>query len=295
MASGVIAAFAATGLYYVGFAVFKVAADRMEPLRGSRLLHMTWHIVTNWIFLAGLALVLCGLSLQIVALRSVPLSVAVPIFVSGLIPLLVISFLVFGEKLTGREWTSLVLIAAAMLLLALSIGSPPPIKAIDVPLWKLALVVVPPLLLPLGLMFFGDYRPDGRHARPVAGIAYGVSSGLPVGTAELAIKGWSDSHTTGLGILATPYPYVTVVAAALGFGIMQAAFQRSRVSIVATVMTISAKTYLLLVGTLLYGEPWPDDTGRVTLRIAGFAVAVTAVLLFPRHDRLRTESAPGRA
>ncbi len=133
-------------------------------------------------------------------------------------------------------------------------------------------------------MTFGDYRPDGRHARPVAGIAYGLSSGLPVGVAELAVKGWSDEPVSGTAILHTPYPYVTVLAAALGFGIMQAAFQRSRVIIVATVMTIAAKTYLLLVGTLLYGEPWPEDRGRVTLRVLGFAVAGFAVLLFPRHD-----------
>jgi multidrug transporter EmrE-like cation transporter len=268
----------------VGFAVFKVAADRMAPLRSSRIPHMVWHILSNWIFLIGLCLVLGGLSLQLVALKKIPLSEGVPIFVSGLIPLIVIAVLVFGERLTVREWISLSLIAAAMLLLSLSIGSPPAIKATHVELWKLAAVVVPALLFPIGIMVFGDYRPDGRHARPVAGIAYGLSAGLPVGTAELAIKGWSDSPESGTAILHTPYPYITVLAAALGFGIMQAGFQRSRVIIVATVMTIAAKTYLLLVGTLLYDEPWPEDTSRVTLRVLGFVVAGFAVLLFPRHD-----------
>jgi multidrug transporter EmrE-like cation transporter len=282
--SGVAAAFGATALYYIGFAVFKVAADRMDPLRGSRPLHMALHILANWIFLVGLCLVLGGLSLQIVALSKIPLSEAVPIFVSGLVPLIVISVTLFAERLTLREWASLLLIAAAMLLLALSIGAPPPIKAAHVEGWKLAAAVAPALLIPFALISFGDHRPDGRHARPVAGIAYGLSAGLPVGTAELAIKGWGDSPHTGLSILHTPYPYVTVLSAALGFGILQAGFQRSRVIIVATVMTIAAKTYLLLVGSLLYGEPWPEDTGRVALRVLGFAVAATAVLLFPRHD-----------
>ncbi|MGI8336419.1 hypothetical protein ACRYCC_41305 [Actinomadura scrupuli] len=282
--TGALAAFAATALYYLGFAVFKVAADRAEPLRVNRILHLTWHVVSDWIFLAGLCLVLGGLSLQIVALSKVPLSVAVPIFVSGLVPLLIIAVVFFGERLTLREWLSLLLIAAAMLLIALSIGSPPPIKATSVAPWKLAAVVAPALAVPFLIMLFGDHRPDGRHARPVSGIAYGMSAGLPVGSAELAIKGWSDSHADGLDILQTPYPYVTVLAAALGFGILQLGFQRARVSIVATVMTITAKTYLLLVGTMLYGEPWPDDRGRVALRLLGFAVAAGAVLLFPRHD-----------
>jgi drug/metabolite transporter (DMT)-like permease len=282
--TGALAAFAATALYYLGFAIFKVAADRAEPLRVNRFRHLVRHVLSDWIFLIGLCLVLGGLSLQIVALSKVPLSVAVPIFVSGLVPLLVIAVVFFRERLTPREWVSLLLIAAAMLLIALSIGSPPPIKATSVPAWKLAAVVVPALGLPFLIMLFGDHRPDGRHARPVSGIAYGLSAGLPVGAAELAIKGWSDFRTQGLEILQTPYPYVTVLAAALGFGILQLGFQRSRVSIVATVMTISAKTYLLLVGTMLYGEPWPDDRGQVALRLLGFGVAATAVLLFPRHD-----------
>src|ERR1700738_2210189 len=98
--TGALAAFAATALYYLGFAIFKVAADRMEPLRVSHLLHMVWHVLTDLVFLARLCRVLGGLSLQIVALSKVPLSVAVPIFVSGLVPLLVIAVVFFGERLT---------------------------------------------------------------------------------------------------------------------------------------------------------------------------------------------------
>jgi hypothetical protein len=123
-----------------------------------------------------------------------------------------------------------------------------------------------------------------RHARPVTGIAYGLSSGFPVGTAELAIKGWSDdAHATSLRIAATPWPYLTVLAAAVGFGIMVAAFQRCRVSIVATVMTVSAKTYLLTMGTFLYAEPWPQDVGRSAMRLGALALGAIAVLQFPRH------------
>ncbi|WP_243772271.1 DMT family transporter [Actinomadura barringtoniae] len=281
--NGIVAAFVATGLYYVGFAIFKLAADRMEPIRGNRIPHMVWTIVSNWVFLLGLALVLCGLSLQILALSKESLGIAVPIFMSGVIPLIIISMIFFGERLTGREWLSLLLIAAGMALLTLSIGNPPPIEAVDVPAWKLGVVVGPAILVPLLIMVFGDYRPDGRHARPVTGIAYGLSSGFPVGTAELAIKGWSDSGSKGLSILATPYPYVTVLAAGLGFGIMVMAFQRCRVAIVATVMTVAAKSYLLLMGTFMYDEPWPSDGGHFSLRLAALVLGAIGVLQFPRH------------
>ncbi|WP_433473498.1 DMT family transporter [Spirillospora sp. CA-142024] len=288
--NGIAAAFGATGLYYLGFAVFKLAADRMPALRGNRIPHMVWSIVRDWIFLIALAVVLGGLTLQIIALRNLPLSTAVPIFMSGIVPLLLIALAFFGERLTAREWLSLVLIGAAILLLTGSLGGDEPISSADAPLWKIAAVVAPAVVVPMLILVLGDHRPDGRHARPVTGIAYGLSSGFPVGTAELAIKGWSDDpHATGLRIAATPWPYLTVLAAAIGFGIMVMAFQRCRVSIVATVMTVSAKTYLLTMGTFMYGEPWPQDAPHSAMRLGALALGAVAVLQFPRHRPIPEE------
>jgi drug/metabolite transporter (DMT)-like permease len=288
--NGIAAAFSATGLYYLGFAVFKLAADRMPPVRGNRILHMAWSIVSNWIFLIALGIVLGGLSLQIVALRNLPLSQAVPIFMSGMVPLLLIALVFFGERLTAREWLSLVLIGAAILLLTASLSGDEPISSADAPLWKIAVVVAPTVLIPVLILVLGDYRPDGRHARPITGIAYGLSAGFPVGTAELAIKGWSDDpHAGSLQIVATPWPYLTVVAAGIGFGIMVAAFQRCRVSIVATVMTVSAKSYLLVMGSFMYGEPWPQDAAHSAMRLGALALGAIAVLQFPRHRPVEGE------
>ncbi|MBO2462155.1 hypothetical protein [Actinomadura violacea] len=291
--NGIAAAFSATGLYYLGFAVFKLAADRMAPVRGNRILHMIWTIVSNWIFLLALAVVLGGLGLQIVALGKLPLSTAVPIFMSGVVPLLLIAMVFFGERLTAREWLSLLLIAAAILLLTASISGHEPIRSGGVPLWKIAVVVAPAVLVPVLILVLGDHRPDGRHARPVTGIAYGLSSGFPVGTAELAIKGWSDdAHATGLRIAATPWPYLTVLAAAIGFGIMVMAFQRCRVSIVATVMTVSAKSFLLTMGTFMYAESWPKDMGHSAMRFGALLLGAVAVLQFPRHRPVAEDDRP---
>ncbi|GAA4233349.1 hypothetical protein GCM10022254_35620 [Actinomadura meridiana] len=282
--SEIAAAFSATGLYYLGFAVFKLAADRMAPLRGNRIPHMTWTILTDWVFLIGLAFVLGGLGLQIRALGGLPLSTAAPIFMSGIVPLLLIALLVFGERLTPREWLSPLLIGGAILLLAASLPGDDPITSADVPLWKIAVVVAPAIAVPVLIMVFGDHRPDGRHARPVTGIAYGLGAGFPVGAAELAVKGWSDDpNATGAQIAATPWPYLTVLSAAIGFGIMVTAFQRCRVAIVSTVMTVAAKSYLLTMGTFMYGEPWPDDGARSSMRLGALVLGAIAVVQFPRH------------
>ncbi|WP_067794133.1 DMT family transporter [Actinomadura formosensis] len=288
--NGIAAAFSATGLYYLGFAVFKLAADRMPPVRGSRIPHLAWTTAGNWIFLIALGLVLGGLGLQILALGRLPLSTAVPIFMSGMVPLLVIALVFFGERLTPREWLSLVLIGAAILLLTASLSGDEPIGSADAPLWKIVVVAAPAVAVPVLIFVLGDHRPDGRHARPVTGIAYGLGSGFPVGTAELAIKGWSDDPgATSLKIAATPWPYLTVLAAAAGFGIMVMAFQRCRVSIVSTVMTVSAKSYLLTMGTFLYGEPWPQDPAHSAMRLGALMLGAIAVLQFPRHRPVAQE------
>lgn len=159
--NGIAAAFSATGLYYLGFAVFKLAADRMPPVRGNRIPHMIWSIVSNWIFLIALGFVLGGLTLQIIALRNLPLSTAVPIFMSGVVPLLLIALVFFGERLTGREWLSLLLIGAAILLLTGSLSGSEPISSADAPLWKIAVVVAPAVAVPMLILVLGDHRPDG--------------------------------------------------------------------------------------------------------------------------------------
>ncbi|WP_344951165.1 hypothetical protein [Actinomadura miaoliensis] len=275
--------------------MFRLAAARVEPLRGNRIPRMAWVVLTDWIFLAGLALALGGLVLQIIAMGELALGVAIPIFMSGLLPLLLIALVFFAEELTAREWLSLVLVGGAVALLVLSMRDTPSIGGADVPPWRLAAVVVPALLVPLVILVMEDVRPDGRHARPVTGIAYGLASGFPVGTAELAIKGWSDAGGADPDVLATPYPYVTVLAAAVGFGIMVAAFQRCRVSIVATVMTVAAKSYLLLMGTLLYGEPWPRDMTHSAMRLGALALAAVAVAQFPRHRPVAESAEAGEA
>src|SRR5690606_3399235 len=175
--NGTAAAFRATGLYYPGFAIFTLAADRMAPRRGNRILHMAWTIVSNWLFLIALGFVLGGLGLQILALGRLPLSTAVPIFMSGIVPLLLIALVFFGERLTPREWLSLVLIGAAILLLTASLGGDEPIGSASAPLWKVAVVVAPAVLVPVVILVLEDHRPDGRHARPITGIAYGLGSG----------------------------------------------------------------------------------------------------------------------
>src|SRR5947208_2042078 len=43
----VVAALLGTSVYYVAFLLFRVAAHRMPPLRGSRPFHAAWYMLTD--------------------------------------------------------------------------------------------------------------------------------------------------------------------------------------------------------------------------------------------------------
>jgi drug/metabolite transporter (DMT)-like permease len=277
----------ATALYYVGVGFFKASAERMERLQGTRPIHLFVQILTDKVWAAGFVIGLSGFVLQFVALSLLPLSVAQPIFVATLMVALGIAFGYFGERLALREWLGLGTFAVATLLVALSVV---PVESSDtaVPSHGLLLaVVIPSIILPVIAFSIGDLRPTGRHARPLAGVAYGLSSGVLFGTMELSVKGLSNlgnSHPAMISYLTEPYLYSFCVAAVLGLAQLQIALQRCRMAIVLTVCTVVAKTQLIVTATFLYGESWPSSPFYSLLRASGFVLGIAALAFFPRYE-----------
>ncbi|MFB9833222.1 hypothetical protein [Actinoallomurus acaciae] len=284
---GAILAVMATVIYYLGFIVFRVAANRMPVLRGTRPLRLIRHTYTNWLWLTGLVIVLSGVATQVEALTMLPLSLAEPIFVASLVFILFYAGVFFRERLTGREWFSIALFGVATAFIGVSNGDREVLTSSVAGSAVLAAVVVPGVLLSAVVLVGGDVRAFGRHARPLAGVAYGFGSGVSLGISELAIKGVASVYSThGLAAAAytTPYPYVAVGMAVFGLAQLQIGLQRCRMSIVVTVLTVAAKTELALFGPLLYKEPWPADRFLLVLRLGGFGLALLALVLFPRHE-----------
>ncbi|MGI8329249.1 hypothetical protein ACRYCC_04745 [Actinomadura scrupuli] len=280
-AAGIAVAFASSGVYFLGIAFFKVAASRMQRLLGAHVVHTAVQIITNRIWLLGALIMGLGVGLQLVALAALPLAIAEPVFVAGLIFLVAIAFGYFEERLSGGEWCCLLLMAAASVMVAGSVtGSGGPGPSAPSPL-MLAAVVVPSLVLPVALFSAGDLRPMGQHARPLNGVAYGISAGILIGAAELAVKGLSESRADAP---ATVYPYLFVAAGGLGVAQLQIALQRCRMITVVFVATVIAKTYLLIAATLLFGG------GRVSVPVltAGLLLIGLAVTIVPRHDTSAT-------
>ncbi|WP_030144832.1 hypothetical protein [Spirillospora albida] len=272
-----------TGIYFAGLAHFKMAAAGMPVLRGHRPLRLAGSLLRSPRWLTGAAVLAVGATVQVAALTGLTVAEAQPLFLAGVAMLLVLSLAAMGERLTLREWGCVLLLAAAAVIFshaALTRSPDGPPAAAPSTLLVVA-VALPSLLVPCLGFLAGDLTRKGAHSRPLTGVALAVNVGVLTGTAELMLKGAAD-HATSLGALAgTPYPYLFAVTAPLALGVLQIALQRGRLAIVGLVATASAKTYLLIVATLLYREPWPSAGDRTTVALALSILAIAAV---PHHE-----------
>ncbi|GAA2603143.1 hypothetical protein SMC26_03350 [Actinomadura fulvescens] len=299
----VVLASAAPVAYVAGFALFKTTASRMPRLTGARPLHTTRHLALNPVWLWGLTTLIIGLVSQSLVMTRLPVSVVVPMYGPVMAVLLLVSVSNFGERVTSGERRALTVLLMALLAFAAAGGlltgdSPTEAGPWDasVPLWKLSLVVVPSLLIPLWLFTVRDKPVDGRHAKRVTGVAFGLGAGVVVGLAEssgASIARIVNEHPWRLEpVLASPHPYIVVVAGLLGAGLAQIGLQRCRLSVVIIVLAVGSKASLWLTGILVYGQPWPKTPGAFLLSGVGLILAAWSVLLIPRHE---SEPAPTTA
>ncbi|WP_395104939.1 DMT family transporter [Actinomadura sp. SCN-SB] len=283
-----------TSAYYAAFLMFRLAASRMPPLRGSRPFHAAWHMVTDPVWFGGGLILFLGLAYQVVAFTEMPLAVAQPIFAISLVFLVVYAVWFLGERLSAREWLSVALFVLATVLIGLSAGagSDEPLTAETSLLrperpWHLLAVVAPALLVAAMVWLVGDRRGGGRHARKLAGVAYGIGIGACAGLGEAAIRGMAIVYeNTGSvsTVMLSPYPYLTLGISGLALIQLQIALQRCRVAIVASVLTVIGRASQVLGGYVMFGEHWPRDFGPFSLRATGLALALIALAVFPRYE-----------
>ncbi|GAB2836527.1 hypothetical protein GCM10022221_39610 [Actinocorallia aurea] len=286
------AALLGTGVYYVAFVLFRHAALRMPPLRGGRPFQTAWSMLSDGVWFMGGLMLFVGLVYQVIAFSWLPLGVAQPAFAASLLVLIAYSSAYLGERLSGREWVSVGLFGVAIVFLGLSGGlKADELDASAPSLPLLALVVVPPLMIAGLVWLVGDRRTGGRHAKPLAGVAYGIGAGVCAGVAETGIRGiaavWAAQDSVW-AVLMSPYPYLTLGMAGLSLLQLQVALQRCRLVIVAVILTVTGRAMLVLCSTVLFGEPWPSDAASLVLRYGGFAVLLVGIVLFPHHEAPRS-------
>jgi len=144
----------------------------------------------------------------------------------------------------------------------------------------------------LGADRLHDRALRGGHARAPL---YGLGTGLIYGVSGLAIKAVSaivEKHGVWLSIphvLASPYLYAFACSSAFGLLLFQTALQRCSASVVVPVSNVVSSTYVVAVGTVIFGEHLPASNWKLALRIIGFVGVFVSVLLLANAKSAATE------
>jgi drug/metabolite transporter (DMT)-like permease len=285
---GVVLALVATLAYNAGFVLEKGALSALPPLTVRLPLALVRTLVTTPRWLAGFGLILAGLAGQLVVLTRIPLTVAQPVFASGIVFLLLLSMTVLGERLTAREWTGLAGIAAGVVCVLASLDPRTDVAGTGGHAVRVLLVAAPSTLA--GVAVFVTAARGRVRPRPAGDVPYGLAAGIVYGVAGMISKGLSasiDFHgptAIAASALASPYLYLLVPVTLTGFVVFQTALQRGRASIVAPVSTVVSTLYTVVAGTPMFGEHLPPDAADLTLRLAGLALIAAALFRLPHGD-----------
>ena len=292
-------------LYNVGFVLEKRGLGHLPDVHARRLVHLVRSVASSPAWVMGFGSMLAGLALQIVALSVVPISVVQPIFVSGIVLLLVLAHLALGEHLGRREWAGVASVAVALLFISLSLDPRVDRAGTSGTVGGIIGVGVPTVAVALWLFLAADRLHHGTGGRGTGGRGtggrgtggrgtggrgtdggardhlraplYGMASGLVYGVASLATKAVSAQMEKGgifhaiPHVLASPYVYLLGLSSAGGLVLFQTALQRCHASVVVPVSNVISSAYVVAVGTVLFGEHLPATHWRVALRIVGFA------------------------
>ncbi len=260
-----------------GTVVEKVALGRMPELQVRRSWKMFRSLFGSQAWLTGCALLVLGLACQGLALSLAPLSVAQPIFASGIVFLLVLSHFVLHDRLGRWQWVGLATIVVALVLLGLSIDPRVDRAGGSANLMDLALAAILTCAVAIGA-FVAAERADGSRSwtRRLRAPLFGIAAGLFYGVAGLGLKSAStfvQRHGVFGAVpyvLTSPGIYLHAVACAVGLLLYQTGLQRCSASVVAPVNLVASSAYVIGVGTVLFSEHLPTASGPLTLRLVGF-------------------------
>ncbi len=286
LAAGVLVSAISAVLYNVGFVLEKHALGDMESVHARRLWHLVGSVVSSPVWVIGFCSMLVGLGLQVLALSLVPISVVQPIFVSGIVVLLVLSHVTLKEHLGRREWAAIALVALALLSISLSLDSASDQAGTQGAFGSLVAAAVPTIAVAFWLFLLADRLRDGGVRRAaVRAPLFGLASGLMYGVASLATKAVSAIvEKRGVWesiphVLASPYLYALVATSVFGLLLFQTALQRCPASVVVPVSNVVSSVYVVAVGTVIFGEHLPAADWKLALRIVGFVAVFVSVLL----------------
>jgi drug/metabolite transporter (DMT)-like permease len=228
-------------------------------------------------FVIGCVVATTSWGFHVAALALAPISVVQATIAGGLVLVTVLADRVFGHSVSRREWIGVALTAAGLAFLALTLEGTVDEAHSDYRDLALAVVLLGATAAALVLA-----------ARSGSGPALAASAGLLWGGSDIAIKALSDHTDLGLGVLIHPFAFVILVLSLVGLLVSARSLQVGPTVPVIAITSATANIITIASGPTVFAEPLPDDPAALLVRLAAFALVITAAAMTPPPMREST-------
>ncbi|HWK27233.1 MAG TPA: hypothetical protein VNS09_11755 [Solirubrobacter sp.] len=255
----------------LGFFLKHKGAVQAPPVQWRRPLHSTIALFREPVYTLGCVVATTSWGFHVLALGLAPISVVQSVIAGGLVLVTVVADRVFGHSVTRREWIGVALTAAGLAFLAATLEGTTDSAHADYD----ALV----LYTAVGGATVAGFVLAGRaHSGP----ALAVSAGLFWAGSDITIKALSGKASDlGLAVAVHPFALVIVVLSLVGLLVSARSLQIGPVVPVIALTSATANVITIAAGPLVFQEPLPDDPLALAVRLAAFALVITAAALTP--------------
>jgi drug/metabolite transporter (DMT)-like permease len=267
-------------LYKHRGAVESPPVDVRKPISSSlALFRSKWYTL-------GILIAMGSWGFHVAGLALAPISLVQSVIAGGLVFLTVVADRLFGFTVTRREWIGVGLTAAGLAFLAATLEGTADSAHNDFDTLTLVLYVGGGSLLGLAAAAFARRESS-------AGSLLAVAAGLTWGASDVSIKALSGSVDDGIGVLLHPLALVILTLSLVGLSISARSLQVGDAVPVIAITSAAANVWTIAAGPIVFGEPMPDTTLGVVVRVLAFVLVISAAALTPPPVPEAHEGPPG--
>ncbi|HTW41406.1 MAG TPA: hypothetical protein VMD79_03750 [Solirubrobacteraceae bacterium] len=248
----------------------------LHPLRSVRELYSS-----KW-FTLGMIIATASWGLHVAALAMAPMSVIQVSLAAGVVFIAVMADRLFGFQVGRRQWVGLLLTAAGLVLLGMTLpamhGAHSHFSPIVMSCFEAGLFGIGGLLI-MGPRMGGQAEHHGVMFGAAAGILFGVSD-----TAIKALTGIVGAHGF-VGLALSPWLAVAVIASIVAFFASARGLQDGQAVPVIAVTGTAANIAGIAGGIVVFGDPVAASPAGVVLQALAFTLVVIAAALMPAPVR----------
>jgi drug/metabolite transporter (DMT)-like permease len=269
---GLLLALVTSLMSVLGFFLKHRGAIAAPAVEWRRPWESTVDLFRSPVYTLGCVVATTSWGFHVAALGLAPISLVQSVIAGGLVLITVLADRVFGQSVSRREWIGVALTAAGLAFLAATLGGTGSSAHGDYGTAELAVVVTGATVAALAITI--------RHG--TNGPLLGVAAGLLWAGSDITIKALSGKYgDLGIAVLWHPFALVILVLSAVGLLVSARSLQLGPAVAVIALTTATTNALTIAAGPTVFGEPMPDGTAALVLRIVAFGLVITAAALTP--------------